>query len=377
MTLHIFNPDHDLVLAAGESHFTPPKAARQLYADLGFLPALWAEADDIVLVADAEAARERLRHIKGGDKGALMVEKDMLKQMLTKGEMQTKKMDIGPWGWDKNVRNLLVSIGFDKETLPTDEWLASVREISSRQWVANNLLPTLVSHLSDAYPDRFVGQSFVVTSMNQLHALLNEHPQAVVKAPWSSSGRGIRYISGSPDPSTSGWCANMMAQQGCITLEPYYDKVRDFGMEFVAKADGSVEYVGLSLFKTSKRMYTGSLLATEKTKQELLSPYLAPQMLANVSQVITTMLQNLLSGRYVGPFGVDMMVVKANERGDLKLHPCVELNLRRTMGHVALALSPAPSEPQRLMSIRHTKGSYHLRLHTLSEGLLNTSLARL
>ena len=50
MTLHIFNPDHDLVLAAGNDHFTPPKAARDLYADLGFLPALWAKAGDLVLV---------------------------------------------------------------------------------------------------------------------------------------------------------------------------------------------------------------------------------------------------------------------------------------------------------------------------------------
>ena len=64
MTLHIFNPDHDLVLAAGNDHFTPPKAARDLYADLGFLPALWAKTGDLVLVADTEATPVR-------DKGLL------------------------------------------------------------------------------------------------------------------------------------------------------------------------------------------------------------------------------------------------------------------------------------------------------------------
>ena len=58
-------------------------------------------------------------------------------------------------------------------------------------------------------------------------------------------------------------------------------------------------------------------------------------------------------GRYRGPLGVDMMAVaKADGRGFL-LHPCVEINVRRTMGHVANAFRPEPTEPQRLMHIVH------------------------
>ena len=43
MTLHIFNPEHDIALAINKSIFTAPHSARELRADLGFLPALYAE----------------------------------------------------------------------------------------------------------------------------------------------------------------------------------------------------------------------------------------------------------------------------------------------------------------------------------------------
>ena len=56
MTLHIFNPEHDIALASGLSNFTAPHAGRQLRHDLGFLPALWAREGDVVMVDDAEQA---------------------------------------------------------------------------------------------------------------------------------------------------------------------------------------------------------------------------------------------------------------------------------------------------------------------------------
>jgi len=377
MTLHIFNPDHDLVLAAGNDHFTPPKAARDLYADLGFLPALWAKADDLVLVADAEAACERLRHIKGRTKGVQLVDRNTLQRVLASGTITSNQLDITPWGWDKNVKELLAGIGVSEDVLPSDRWLEDVRTISSRQWMSQNILPELVSRLNNLYPSKFIGTSFVVQSMAQLHTLLQENALVVVKAPWSSSGRGIRYIENKPDPSTEGWCANTIEKQGCITFEPYYNKICDFGMEFNANADGSIDYLGLSIFKTSKRTYTGSLLATEGTKLEYLSQYIDVSILKAVTETITTMLSALLLNKYVGPLGIDMMLVKQEGTNNLAIHPCVEINLRRTMGHVALSLSPSPLEPQRLMSIDHSRGAYHLRLHTLSDGLLNTSIVRL
>ena len=47
-------------------------------------------------------------------------------------------------------------------------------------------------------------------------------------------------------------------------------------------------------------------------------------------------------GSYLGPLGVDMMIVKSGE--GVAIHPCVEVNVRRTMGMMALDLSSLVSE---------------------------------
>ena len=63
MTLHIFNPEHDIALASNLSNFTAPHAGRQLRNDLGFLPALWAEDGDQILVEHEESAIKAYRRV--------------------------------------------------------------------------------------------------------------------------------------------------------------------------------------------------------------------------------------------------------------------------------------------------------------------------
>ena len=65
MKLHIFNPDHDLALAANQKIFTAPHAGRLLRGDLSFIPALWADDGDLVLVDDIGNARDKVRHLCG------------------------------------------------------------------------------------------------------------------------------------------------------------------------------------------------------------------------------------------------------------------------------------------------------------------------
>ena len=55
-----------------------------------------------------------------------------------------------------------------------------------------------------------------------------------------------------------------------------------------------------------------------------------------------------------------MMVVSPS-----KLHPCVEINLRRTMGHVALSLSPTDDDIVRVMRIDYSENNYLLKINRL------------
>ncbi len=377
MTLHIFNPEHDLALAAIAGEFTAPNNVRSLRADLGFLPALWAEEGDWVLVNDIEFAKEKMRHFKKKFSASHFVDEQRLRRLLngwdTDASFSLKDMQIAPWGWDLALIKELKRMGVEEQLLPDIDTLMYIRELSGRKFSTLSLLPNIRKQLQETGFTLVEGESFVVDTMEKLVQLNQQYPRLVVKAPWSSSGRGIRYIINDIDPSTSGWCKNIIKSQGCITVEPYYNKVKDFGMEFSVKPSGEICYEGLSIFKTAKSMYEGSLLASEEYKRAFLAGYVDSQLLDAIQTAIIDTMQPHVAGRYTGPFGVDMMLVSTAQDAPLSVHPCVELNLRRTMGHVALTLTPSPLEPKEVMSITHHQ-QYALRFHTLWDDIINNGI---
>ena len=158
------------------------------------------------------------------------------------------------------------------------------------------------------------------------------------------------------------WMENVIASQGSIMIEPYYKKAMDLGMEFTALQGGELRYDGLSLFDTHNSAYTGNLLATESIKQEIISRYIPMSLLDTVKQKIMSLLR--FKG-YTGPLGVHMMIVensgnvKRENGAEYLLHPCVEINLRRTMGHVALRLTPTADNALFVMNISYD-GSHYL-----------------
>jgi len=367
MKLHIFNPEHDLALAANLRQFTAPHAGRQLRSDLAFIPALWADEGDLVLVDDIDNARDKVRHF-----GEALLEKV---EFITKAQLEhllkTEFLDsVHPWGWDLSLKGELERIGLPEMMLPTDGVLNNVRAISSRKWAAEHLQQGVV-----------YAESFALVK-----ECVMRWGKAVVKAPWSSSGRGVRYVAADEFrthgeyPSFERWVSNIIFRQGGVTVEPYYNKVKDFGMEFEMR-DGKVLYRGLSLFDTVKNAYTGNLLCAEEEKLEILEKYVSVELLDSVKQKIMGVTESALKENYSGPFGVDMMICLKEEdlasaagilpaKGDFALVPCIELNLRRTMGHVALDLTKMLAEgtsnkvcASNLMRVEFDGNRYHLRVN--------------
>ena len=355
MTIHIFNPEHDIALAANLSNFTAPHAGRQLRIDLGFLPALWAKEDDAVLVDDQERAEQSYKRLTqslkrhlGDDFRAKGVRFVGLKQV---GSLENVTR-IDPWGWNVAQKAQLKRSGVVDNILPQDDRLEEIRQLSHRRTSAQ-VLPQLMM-------EGTIGQSFECFTEIEIEALLGRYDRLVLKAPWSSSGRGLRFVTrDSFTPQVKGWLHHLLEAQGSVMAEPFYDKERDFGVEFWATETGEIRYEGLSLFHTSNGAYTGNLLATERLKREILSRYISTELLDNINEIIKTELTPILKGKYTGPFGVDMMIVKGEK---FMLHPCVEINLRRTMGHVALALSPHDDDVVRVMRIAYSEGRYKMNI---------------
>lgn len=362
MKLHIFNPEHDIALASNLANFTAPHAGRQLRENLGFLPALWAADGDAVLVDDVASA-ERLWNVT--DKKLKNV---TIKQLKNRSQKEVtfitgkQPMDfrevtaVDVWGWDRALKASLQRKGVDASLLPSDDYIERVRQLSHRRTAAQ-LLPRLRQ-------EGTVGEAFECSTIDDVNLLLNNHGHVVVKAPWSSSGRGVRFVEADNlQPNFGSWLHNLLLRQGSVMVEPYYHKVKDFAMEFSADGKGHIRYEGLSLFHTANGAYVGNILATEQTKRDMLSRYVS---LSLIDSICETIVDYLDLEDYCGPLGIDMMVVRENDR--LLLHPCVEINLRRTMGHVALTLSPVDDGICRVMRITYSN-TYKLSLRKLHHSL--------
>ena len=346
MKLLVFNPEHDLALAANLSNFTAPHAGRQLRADLGFIPAIWAAADDRVLVENVEDAERRFLRLTRRPFGRFIAKEQIRKH-------QFSAVDV--WGWDLAIRAYLLRWGVDTGIMPTVTQIDAIRQLSHRRY-AMQLLERL--QMSGA-----IGSSCETDQMSDITGRLDSGEHLVVKAPWSSSGRGVRFMDGDMNIYDSGWLRHIIEKQGSVMVEPYYNKVKDFGMEFVSDGNGTVRYVGLSLFQTSNGAYTGNILASEEEKEIAISHYIPIDLLKSVQQKICIEMGALLKDRYTGAFGIDMMVIRRDDGDGFLLHPCVEINLRRTMGHVAISLTELCSGLPKLMKIEYNANIYKIKIN--------------
>lgn len=365
MILHVFNPEHDMALAADRVRFTPPHAARQLRDDLDWLPVFWAAPGEAVLVGDSVLAKARMQRIQGrlrhigvdvSPKAVFLTPDDLHKLVI--GEVE-------PWGWDAALCSRLQHRGVAPDVLPDNRFLGAVRSLSHRREAAS-----LLEQLQQ--PGLTVGKAVECRDMEAVEARVAEWGQAVMKAPWSSSGRGVRFVCGGTlSDNQAGWARNVIKAQGSIMTEPYYNKVYDFGMEYQSDGQGRIAYLGLSLFHTANGAYTGNLLATEAAKQTIVSRYIPLMLLEEMKRRVCRLLSCTVGVSYKGPFGLDMMVVRSEGGKGFLLHPCVEINLRRTMGHLAIALSPKDDDDLRgVMRIAYENGRYRLSVNRLKTNFL-------
>lgn len=180
-----------------------------------------------------------------------------------------------------------------------------------------------------------MGEAFVLSSLEEVEHFVLSRPRALLKAPWSGSGRGIQYTSGTFPPPLKGWVRHILTTQHEVIGEPFYDKLLDFAMEFFAGDGGQVRFVGYSLFETDRRgVYKENVLAADADMEARMAEYIPIDTLRQVRKALETELAEVIKGDYRGYLGVDMMVCRSLD-GGYALHPCVEINLRMNMGVVA------------------------------------------
>ncbi len=321
--LYLFNPEHDLALASGETNYMAPASARRMASELALLPMWYAEEGSAVLAPSAYNLDyvKKIQELLG-----LSVD------LITEPELAIEPdLDIRPWGWDVALRKRLSVLGVDEVLLPSMGQLNDLREYSHRS-KAVALLPEL--QLNEC----FCGESYYLKTPEEWKRFVEGRKECLLKAPLSGSGKGLNWCKGIFTSFISGWCTRVAASQGGVIAEPIYNKVEDFAMEFYSDGAGELTFVGYSLFHTGKSgMYEGNCLLSNEAIRKQLAQYIPLEALMDLENCLKYRLSALVGTVYKGYLGVDMMICRfpENEKPVFRIHPCVEINLRMNMGVIA------------------------------------------
>lgn len=324
-TLYIFNPENDLALARDVDNFTPPPHAAQIALDLCTLPYFIAKNGDFVLV-QTELQKQWIADMEQKwHRGIIGVCADEIRNLHIER--------VCPWGWSRNIRQKLLRMGISENLLPTDEALKQIRFAASRERTID-IMKELFIEWEDGVccecPTR-------CDNFFQVKSFIETHSGTVLKAPWSSSGKGI-YIPNSPNERPmEQWSRGIIRRQGFIIAEPLYDKVLDFAMEFGVCREKGTHFAGYSVFcNDTHNSFDFGVVAKNLELETIICEKsgVSRECLANLSAVLCKIIDSLVGGIYDGYVGVDMMVCVCSD-GRCFINPCVEMNLRCTMGVLA------------------------------------------
>lgn len=306
-------------------------------ADLATLPLYFAEENDLVVVPQLPNADfiNRLQSI-GIAPPAFVTEKELLKNPPS----EIKK--LCPWGWSPAVHKRLDSLkpncSAEFKASPVFNWKSEYRELYTKKFALQ-----LLTQLIKKYPSQhFISAeevSEVCKTRDQIEDLLAKWDKLMVKAPWSSSGRGLQPITKKPiHPKVWEKLLGIINEQGYAIVEAFQNKQLDLAFQFELQK-GAVKYLGISNFSADKKgQYLGNSLnglPTEldvevKSFAEEISELIVPALIKEISK-------SELAKNFEGYFGVDTLIFR-DKKGTLKVNPCLEVNVRYNMGLLSLYL---------------------------------------
>ncbi len=126
-------------------------------------------------------------------------------------------------------------------------------------------------------------------------------------------------------------------QQGYVTIERALDRVVDFAALYRCE-NGRVDFMGWSLFATHQRCaYLGNYIAPQAVLKQMIVNKISGCNLDVVMEAQREAICRVIAPGYDGVLGVDMMVYR-DQSGRNMVAPCIEVNLRHTMGMAAMAI---------------------------------------
>ncbi len=289
---------------------TSPKCAlleafhqHEIFRQLQFLPFLYADPSDGILLADLPGADYKgLTHL----------------QMFTLSDSSFSPFtEIESWGPSQLVADFAKKYNLNYQ-IP--EW-ELVRQVNSKRF------------------------SFECSPKLPHAALLENETQAkdwlqsfegdkVLKNCYGVSGKGHLIIDGPQFPLDQilAFLKKEWKKGLPVIAEPWVQRVFDFSTQWLIEKSGDVIYIGSTLCENDKR---GHYLSNTVGEESILFKDRLP-FLKEHRQVATSVLSKIAKLGYFGNIGIDAMVCTLPDQPPI-LHPIVEINARKTMGWAALA----------------------------------------
>lgn len=332
LQIHYFNPGHETAVLLGKRNYTAPTNVRKMQKDLAILPIWYAKEGDFVFV-DENLSSAFLKDLPEEIRPTCTI---VTKDSFLKDATSIPLLEASPWGL--SPQSLYVFEQLQKKVEPhlsVREWKEEYFRLTGRQTAAFCLekIGTLLTDLAIPAAPRFCT---TIQEIETYMALTN--PPFVLKTPYSSSGRGLSWVKErSLDKQTQNWILGAINKQGTISIEKGLEKVQDFAMEFSSDGNGNVCYEGLSVFNTEERgAYTGNILEEQSIMLQRITKFVDIEVFDRIQETVRTVLEKVYGNIYKGCIGVDMIVYKTTN--GYAIHPCIEINMRYTMGMVALRL---------------------------------------
>ncbi|MDR2683982.1 MAG: hypothetical protein LBB53_01210 [Prevotellaceae bacterium] len=312
--LYIFNPEHELALVNNDINYMPKSNIAQMIRDLTVLP-LWFNSDCY------------LKDSYVNDEWKKNAEKLNLHYWLVDEINYKNVTELNVWGWNRTVCNILKNKGINTNFLPNDEQLARIRDLTNRQTAIAAFL--FLKQKMPAY--HFPETPLALTSEYLVRKFLHRRFKSVLKTPFSCSGKGI-FINQQVTKKFKEFTQSVIKEQKCMIAEEYLEVIQNFAMEFQI-TDNQVYFVGYSLFETNGKAYAENVLMPDGEIEFFLEKFISKDLLNTVKQAFIEFIEQKIIPDYNGFLGVDMFVYEKNN--SFLLNPCVEINLRPTMGLAA------------------------------------------
>ena len=321
--VHWFNPNAELH-ARGHLNGNDIKMNRfesAIEKDLEILMAAFSKRDDIVLFRELPSV-SHLEKLQGSGFD--------LPDAIGENELGNGKLGgFRPWAWSPEASQLFEPFAQQVSKKIKDQWRAPVPS----SWLSKEigyLLEKRIGSLEDNRP--------VCRDVEHALSMISNH-SVVYKPGYGCAGKGFR-IAKEKNSELEKWLSATIKENGFVIAEPWVQRVEDFSVHYHVE-NGRVDFLGATKVVNDHRgRFRGIDVAPRWSKlidQELTTFLYKEELFGRwYHEIIPEELGSLLD-QYNGPASIDAMVWRDSD-GKLRLRKVVELNVRMTMGRVALDL---------------------------------------